>query len=116
MFSRINTTRLLSIGLALIFLANGIGAFVAPENFRMLITHSFLYNRLLEFVPFYIVFIGYNDLALCFLLINRIMPREVAWWATVWILGVITVFLTQGNVDGLLSALEHGAPLGIALY
>src|SRR2546430_2086968 len=88
---------ILRISLGITFAANGIGAFITPETFHNLITHSFIYNHLLEIVPFYIFYIGYNDLALCFLLINGILPKQTALWATFWILGVITVFLSQGT-------------------
>jgi len=108
--------QILRIGLALTFLANGLGAFLAPNEFMKLTESSFLYKDLMKAAPFFIYYIGLNDFCLAFLLINKIWPVETAWWAVFWILGVISVFLTQGNTAGYLGVIDHGSALAIALY
>src|SRR5258708_6166209 len=98
----------LRIGLAMVFLAHGLITFLSPDEMKKLTDSSFLYKDLMKVAPFFIYYIGLNDFCLAFLLINKILPVETAWWAVFWILGVMSVFLTQGNTAGYLGAIEHG--------
>lgn len=115
-FGKLDVNHLLSIGLALTFLANSLSAFLTPDEFREIIEHSLIFNKILDFTPFFITVIGINDLIICVLLLTRLFSKKTAWWATIWISGVVLVFFSQLSLDGVFTALEHGAPLGIALY
>jgi len=113
---KINLSYLLSIGLALTFLATSLTAFLHPNDFKELIQNSFVFSKTLDFIPFFVTFIGINDLLIAILLVTKLLPKIAAWWATLWVLSVILVLLTQKEFSGLLDAIEHGAPLAIALY
>src|SRR5260221_4123575 len=111
-----NPSKILTIGLGFTFLANAIGALFEPATFQAIIEHSLIYHNFLSWNPLFVYFIVINDLIIAFCLINDIKVGEISAWAFFWLIGVITVFLSQGTLDGVLTAIEHGAPMGIALY
>lgn len=115
-FEKLELTFLLNIGLGLTFLASSLSAFLTPDEFEGIIKHSLIFAKILDFIPFFIILIGINDFAVCILLISRLFPKIVAWYATVWVSIVIIVFLSQASLDGAIAALEHLTPLGVALY
>lgn len=115
-FGKLDLSYLLSIGLGLTFLASSLSAFLTPDEFQGIIEHSLVFNKILDVVPFFMTLIGLNDLIVCVLLISGQFIKIVAWWATIWLMIVILVFLSQASLDGFFAALEHAAPLGIALY
>lgn len=115
-FGKFDLNYLLSVALGLTFLANSLSAFLTPDEFRGVIEHSLVFNKILDFIPFFITIIGFHDLTVSVLLISRLFSKIVVWWATIWIIIVISVLLSQAGLDGFFTALEHAAPLGIALY
>ncbi len=104
------------VGLALAFLASSLSAFFTPNEFHDIITQSLVFNKTLDVVPFFITLIGVSDLIVCLLLFSRLFSKVAALWATLWLSCVIVVFLSQQSLGGFLAAIDHGAPLGIALY
>lgn len=86
-----NLFQILRIGLALVFLANAINAFFAPQEFKELIESSFL----LPFIPFSIstlvIIIGINDSLLTLLILLNKFQKYVLVWAMLWLVGVMVV-------------------------
>jgi uncharacterized membrane protein len=101
---------LLRLGLACAFLANSLTAFFSPEEFKDLVSGSFLVKILPVSVSAFIIFIGINDLVLAILLLVGWKVSKVAIWASIWIIGVI---LVSGLVS--FNALEHVAFLSLAV-
>ena len=103
-----NPRTLVRLGLALIFLANSLTAFFAPQEFRDLVESSFL-SHILSVIPSatLVVLIGINDALVALLLILNVKQlKSVAIWACIWLVGVMAV------VGEPLDVLEH---LGIFL-
>ena len=98
------------IGLACAFLANSLTAFLAPAEFQELISASFVSGLLPVSVATFVTFIGLNDLTVAALLVSGWRTKEVALYATLWLLGVIVVI---GVVS--FDALEHLAFLAMSL-
>ena len=115
-FGKFDLRYLLSAALGVTFLSNSLSGFFTPDEFTGIIQHAFLFNKVLDVIPFFVTLIGVNDLIVCVLLLSGKFPKVTAWWAVSWITIVIVVFLANFSVDGLFTALEHGAPLGVALY
>lgn len=107
---------LLQLGLGLTFLASSLTAFLNPGEYREIIEHSVLFSPLLEKLPFFVSLIGINDLTIGFLLLTRSLPKMAAWWATAWLTGLVFVLLSQASQEGFLTAMEHAAPLAVAIY
>ncbi len=101
---------LLRLGLACAFLANSLTAFLSPDEFRDLVSGSFIAHLLPVSVAAFVVFIGINDLIVAILLLIGWKVSRVAIWASLWIIGVIIV----GGVMSF-DALEHIAYLSLAV-
>ena len=88
---KIKPLTLIRIGLALVFLANSLTAFLSPAEFIDIINDSFLSGILPITVTHFLVFIGVNDaLVAIFLFLNR-GKKIIPVWATLWILGAIII-------------------------
>ncbi|MBI4066023.1 hypothetical protein HY412_02445 [Candidatus Kaiserbacteria bacterium] len=98
------------IGLALVFLANSLIAFLEPSEFQDLISGSFVENLLPVSVATFVSFIGVNDLIVAVLLFIGWRTTYVARYATLWLVGVI---LVVGAFS--IEALEHLGFLAMAL-
>ena len=98
------------IGLALVFLANSLIAFLTPDEFQALVSGSFVAGLLPVSVPLFVTFIGFNDFVVFLLLFFGWKTSYVAIYAMAWLAGVIVVV-------GVLSldALEHLGFLAMAL-
>ena len=101
---------LLRFGLACVFLTNSLTAFFSPDDFKDLISGSFLAKILPISISAFITLIGINDLIVAILLITGWKMKKVAVWASIWIIGVILVIGVWS-----LDALEHLAFLSLAL-
>lgn len=98
------------IGLACVFLANSLTAFLMPDEFQELVSNSFLAGILPVSAATFVTFIGYNDLVVAILLFIGWRTARVATYATAWLVGVIAVI---GAVS--LDALEHLGFLAMAI-
>ncbi len=97
---------LIRYGLGIIFIANALAAFFAPDELIEIIKNSFVAS-LLPVSPrvFVGVVIGLNDSIVGLLLISGFATRRVALWATMWIVGVIIIIAKP------LDMLEHSGLL-----
>ncbi len=104
---------IIRIGLACVFLANSLTAFLAPGEFQELVSGSFL-AAILPVLPMsvaaFVTIIGVNDLVVAFLFIIGWRTYGVAAYATLWLIGVIAVI---GAFS--LDALEHLGFLAMAI-
>lgn len=98
------------IGLALVFLANSLTAFLMPSEFQELISNSFVVNILPVSAAAFVTFIGINDFIVAVLLFIGWRASAVAVYATAWLVGVIVVI---GAFS--LDALEHLGFLAMAV-
>lgn len=105
---------ILNPALALTFLVMAAKAFISPDELSDVINNSVIFRDILNKVP--LSLIGIHDAAIGLLLIFRVLPKLVTAWAAIWVSIVIILLITGMNVNGLLDAIEHAAPLGIALY
>ncbi|HTE49187.1 MAG TPA: hypothetical protein VK675_04745 [Candidatus Paceibacterota bacterium] len=101
---------LLRFGLACVFLANSLTAFLSPDEFKDLVSESFVVKILPISVAGFVTFIGVNDLVVAILLLIGWKVSKVAIWASIWIIGLIFV-LGIWSLD----ALEHLAFLSLAV-
>ncbi len=101
---------LIRIGLACVFLANSLIAFLAPSEFQDLVSGSFVANLLPVSVATFVMFIGVNDLVVAILLFLGWRTSRVAVYATAWLTGV-TVVIGVFSLD----ALEHLGFIAMAL-
>ncbi len=93
---------LIRIGLACVFLANSLTAFLAPSEFQDLVSNSFVPTIVPVSAAAFVTFIGVNDLVVAILLFAGWRTSYVAKYATAWLIGVIAVI---GAFS--LDALEH---------
>lgn len=100
---------LIRVGLACVFLANSITAFVAPAEFQELISNSFVGGLLPISAATFVLLIGINDLTVSILLFSGWKTSRVATYACAWLVGVIVVI---GAIS--LDALEHLGFLAMA--
>lgn len=109
---------ILRISLALTFLANSLKAFLDPSEIHHLVEHSSTFKLFYEKIPAFNQLIGLHDFIIALLLIIsfKAVLKFVAVWAVIWIAVVITVFLSHQSSHENLEALEHAAPLAIAIY
>jgi hypothetical protein len=101
------------IGVACVFLANSLTAFIEPSEFQDLVSGSFaagILGALSISVASFVNFIGVNDLVVAILLFIGWRTSGVAKYATAWMVGVILVI---GAVS--LDALEHLGFLAMTL-
>ncbi|MHB8710062.1 MAG: hypothetical protein ACYC6X_00730 [Minisyncoccota bacterium] len=82
---------LIRAGLACVFLANSLTAFLAPGEFQDLVSHSFVAGLLPISVASFVTFIGFNDLTVAILLFLGWRTSRVAVYATAWLTGVVFV-------------------------
>lgn len=85
------TLTIIRIGLALVFLANSLTAFFAPSEFIDLVGSSFITGIFHIDSSLFVILIGINDALVALLFITGIRLRYVAVWATLWIVGVMSV-------------------------
>lgn len=105
---------ILNLALALTFFAMAAKSFIAPDEISEVIENSLIFKDLLEKMPVFLI--GIHDALVGVLIALRLWPKLVTTWATIWIGTVIILLITSMNIEGLLDAIEHAAPLGIALY
>lgn len=89
-------------------------AFIFPDEISDPITNSLLFKEIFGKVP--VPIIGIHDALVSILIALRIAPKLIYTWAAIWLSAVIVLLISSMNASGLLDALEHAAPLGIALY
>lgn len=106
----LNYNFLIRLGLGIVFLANALTAFFAPDEFIDLIGKSFIAN-ILPIHPATLVqiIIGSNDFIVAMLLIAGIATRRIAVWAVLWLVGVMVVIANP------LDILEHAGFLFMAV-
>lgn len=102
---------ILRFGLACAFLANSLTAFLYPDEFKEVISGSFISHFLPISVSAFVIFVGINDLIVAILLLLGWKVSKVAIWASIWITGVIIV---NGVIS--LDSLERLAFLAIAIF
>lgn len=91
----LNYHHIIRYGLGLIFIANALVAFFAPNEFIEIIKNSFIANLFpISSETFVGIIIGFNDAIVGLLLISGFATRRVAIWATIWLIGVM---ITIGN-------------------
>ncbi len=100
---------LLRLGLACAFLENSLAAFFSPDEFKELVSGSFLMKILPVSVDTFVTIIGVNDLLVAVLLLIGWKSSKVAIWAGIWIIGVILVLGIS------LDSLGHIAFLSLAV-
>lgn len=81
---------LLRIGLGLLFLTNAVTAWFNPDEFREILSTSFL-GMLFGPTDWLIPVIGINDTVLGLLIMSGWWRTITAIWASLWVLGVIAV-------------------------
>jgi hypothetical protein len=84
-------TAIIRFGLACVFLANSLMAFLSPNEFQSLVANSFLAAFLPISVAAFVTLVGLNDLIVAVLLISGWRTPRVAAYATLWIMGVVFV-------------------------
>lgn len=93
---------LIRMGLALVFFANALAAFFAPDEFKEIFEQSFIAG--IVPIPFAVMLtvIRINDTLVSLLLFSGIGARRVALWAALWIVGVIALRgISLGSVEEL---------------
>lgn len=105
---------ILNLALAFTFFAMALKAFFSPDEISDPINNSVIFKDILDKIP--ISLIGIHDAIIGLLLALRIFPKLINTWAAIWVGTVIILLITSMTVAGLLDAIEHTAPLGIALY
>lgn len=105
---------ILNLALALTFFAMAAKAFVSPDEISEVIENSLIFKDILAKVP--VQLIGIHDAFIGILFTLRLFPKLVTIWAAIWVGTVIILLISSVNVNGLLEAIEHATPLGIALY
>lgn len=109
---RKHSTSVIRIGLGLVFLANSYTAFVSPDEFNKLIDESFLVDLLPASLDLFVKFIGVSDAIVATLLLIGRGQKYVAVYASLWLVGVMTVIGTKEPAD----LLEHFGGLSMAIY
>ena len=89
-----NPSTILRIGLGAVFLANALAAWFAPDEFRDLVSDSFLTSHI-SFISAstWVVIIGLNDSLLALILIFNLksVMRRALIWASIWIILIMIV-------------------------
>ncbi len=80
---------LIRIGLALVFLANSLAAFFAPQEIGEIIERAFFAGIVPVSTGTFAMIIGVNDALVAMLLFGGVKVRIVAVWAALWIVGVM---------------------------
>lgn len=104
-----NPLTIIRIGLALVFMANALTAFFAPQEFKDLIQASFVSHLLPFSTSDFLIIIGINDSLLTLLLLLNKFQKYILVWAMLWLIGVMAV---TGELFGIL---EHFGFFAMAL-
>ena len=91
------------IGLACVFLANSLTAFLDPGEFQDLVSASVVAHLLPVSVATFITFVAVHDFTVAALLGIGWRTSYVATYASLWLVGVITLIVGPFSLD----ALEH---------
>lgn len=102
------------IGLACVFFANSLTAFLIPGEFQDLVSGSYVAAFLPISVAAFVTLVGFNDFIVGLLLLSGWRTSRVATYATLWIIGVVFVIGISG-VDTTLDVLEHFGFIAMAL-
>jgi uncharacterized membrane protein YphA (DoxX/SURF4 family) len=102
----------LRIGLACAFLSNSLQAFLAPAEFVQLLNGSFVIHLLPVSAVTFVHFIGFSDGMVSLLLVLGVSTQYVAFYAGLWLIGVMAAFGIHDYGD----ILEHIAFFSIAVY
>ncbi len=105
-----NYLYVIRIGLALVFLANSLTAFFAPDEFRELVGASFISSLLPISAVTLVLIISINDLLVAILLVSNKLQKYVPLWAMLWLIGVMVV------IGEPLDVLEHLGFFSMALF
>ncbi len=104
-----NSFQIIRIGLALVFLANGLTAFFAPQEFKELLETSFVSQILPLPTTSFLLIIGINDLLMGGLILLNRYQKYIFGWAMLWLIGVMIVMAKP------LDILEHFGFFSMAL-
>jgi len=104
-----NPMKIIRWGLSLVFLANGLTAFFAPQEFRELLEASFVSHWLPLSVSAFLIIIGINDLLLALLILFNKYQKYILVWAMLWLIGVMIV------TQDIIGVLEHLGFFSMAL-
>lgn len=102
------------VGLACVFLANSLAAFLIPGDFQDLVSGSFVAGLLPISVAAFVTCVGFNDLIVALLLLSGWRTSRVATYAALWITGVSFV-IGLSSIDRSLDVLEHLAFIAMAV-
>ncbi|GEM_PF-1735176 len=105
---------IIRLGLACVFLANSLAAFLIPSDFQSLVAGSFVAGLLPISVATFVTCVGFNDLIVAFLLLSGWCTSRVATYAALWITAVSFV-IGLSTLDSSLDVLEHLAFIAMAL-
>ncbi len=87
-----NPFLIIRIGLALVFLANGLGAFFSGEEVQGLISGSFVSHIIPLSAATLVLIVGIHDILMCVLILaTRKYQRYLFGWAMIWIVIVMAV-------------------------
>lgn len=104
-----NSYKIIRIGFALVFLANGLTAFFAPQEFKELLEVSFVSRILPIPISVFLLIIGINDLFMSGLILFNRYQKYIFGWAILWLIGVMIIVARP------LDILEHLGFFSMAL-
>lgn len=97
------------VGLACVFLANGLTAFLEPQEFMDLLGGSFVPSLVPLSVATLVLLVGIHDTLMSLLLVVPKYQKYVFAWAMIWLIGVMIVVAEP------LDILEHLGFFALAL-
>jgi uncharacterized membrane protein len=97
------------VGLACVFLANGLTAFFMPQEFADLLGGSFVSGLLPFPIATAVLLIGVHDTLMALLILWGKYQKYIFGWACVWLVGVMIVVAEP------LDVLEHLGFFAMAL-
>ena len=86
-----NAVTILRIGLAAVFLANGLTAFLEPQEFADLLSGSFISQIIPLQVATMVLLVGIHDTLMCILMLGNVARKYVFGWACLWLIGVMVI-------------------------
>lgn len=101
---------IIRLGLACVFFAASLQAFLVPTEFQQIIANSFVPHVIPIPIPSLVTLVGINDFTVSMLLLFAWRTSRVALYATLWL---IAVTLVVGIFS--LHALEHLGFLAMAI-
>ena len=107
-----NSTAIIRIGLAIVFISNALMPFLASDDYIDLVNHSFLVQLFHVNPQTFGMFTGLNDATVALLLILGWHTRYVGAYAFFWIIGVMTIY----GIGHYLDVLEHIGFLSMSMY